>query len=100
MSPDNRVVLAAPHGNRSDLTLYGRWGDWFAWLCVAGAFGFALALAVAPLGCRLEQLERVGSKLETQNTGIGNETLASPFGSARANPGTEVTKSCRRTEEQ
>jgi apolipoprotein N-acyltransferase len=32
---DVRDALDAPYGFRGDLTLYTRWGDWFAWLCVA-----------------------------------------------------------------
>jgi apolipoprotein N-acyltransferase len=32
---DVRGELDAPYGFRSDLTLYTRWGDWFAWLCAA-----------------------------------------------------------------
>lgn len=41
MPPDVRGELAAPYGFRGDLTFYTRWGDWFAWLCVA--IGAALA---------------------------------------------------------
>ena len=29
-----RGELDAPYAFRSDLTLYARWGDWLAWLCV------------------------------------------------------------------
>jgi apolipoprotein N-acyltransferase len=32
---DIRGVLDAPYDFRTDRTLYARWGDWFAWLCVA-----------------------------------------------------------------
>ena len=35
MPPDVRGELDAPYEFRSDLTFYTRWGDWFAWLCVA-----------------------------------------------------------------
>jgi apolipoprotein N-acyltransferase len=35
LETDVRGVLAAPYGFRGDLTPYTRWGDWFAWLCVA-----------------------------------------------------------------
>ncbi len=35
MAPDVRGELDAPYGFRGDLTWYTRWGDWFAWLCVA-----------------------------------------------------------------
>jgi apolipoprotein N-acyltransferase len=32
--PDIRGQLDAPYDFRSDLTLYARFGDWFAWLCL------------------------------------------------------------------
>jgi apolipoprotein N-acyltransferase len=32
-----RGELDAPYAFRSDLTLYARWGDWIAWLCVLAA---------------------------------------------------------------
>ena len=35
MPPDVRGELDAPYAFRSDLTLYTRWGDWFAWLSIA-----------------------------------------------------------------
>ncbi len=40
---DIRGVLEAHYDFRSDRTLYARWGDWFAWLCVAasGLLGIA-----------------------------------------------------------
>jgi apolipoprotein N-acyltransferase len=31
---DIRGQLDAPYGFRTDITLYARWGDWLAWLCV------------------------------------------------------------------
>jgi apolipoprotein N-acyltransferase len=34
LSTDIRGQLEAPYDFRSDLTLYARFGDWFAWLCV------------------------------------------------------------------
>jgi apolipoprotein N-acyltransferase len=34
---DIRGVLEAHYDFRSDRTLYARWGDWFAWLCVAAS---------------------------------------------------------------
>ncbi len=34
---DVRGLFRAPYGFRKDLTLYARWGDWFAWLCAAAA---------------------------------------------------------------
>ena len=39
LATDIRGQLNAPYDFRSDLTLYVRWGDWFAWLCVFGSFG-------------------------------------------------------------
>jgi apolipoprotein N-acyltransferase len=39
----DRGVLDAPYAFRTDATIYTRWGDWIAWLCV----GIALALLVA-----------------------------------------------------
>lgn len=35
MAPDIRGELDAPYGFRDDTTIYTRWGDWLAWLCVA-----------------------------------------------------------------
>ena len=37
LEPDTRGALAAPYDFRGDLTLYTRWGDWFAILCIAAA---------------------------------------------------------------
>ena len=34
LEPDRRGALEAPYDFRSDLTLYSRLGDWWAWLCV------------------------------------------------------------------
>ena len=34
---DIRGVLEAHYDFRSDRTLYARWGDWYAWLCVAAS---------------------------------------------------------------
>ena len=34
LSTDVRGQLSAPYDFRTDLTLYSRFGDWFAWLCV------------------------------------------------------------------
>jgi apolipoprotein N-acyltransferase len=42
---DVRGELDAPYGFRGDLTLYTRWGDWFAWLCVAIALCLLLGAA-------------------------------------------------------
>ena len=47
MAPDVRGELDAPYGFRSDLTLYTRWGDWFAWL--------SLAIGAALRSARLER---------------------------------------------
>lgn len=35
LAPDQRAMLDAPYDFRSDVTAYARFGDWFAWLCVA-----------------------------------------------------------------
>jgi apolipoprotein N-acyltransferase len=40
LAPDIRGVLRAPFSFRSDQTLYSRWGDWLAWLCVIAAVWF------------------------------------------------------------
>jgi apolipoprotein N-acyltransferase len=34
LPPDIRGQLDAPYDFRSDVTIYARFGDWFAWLCV------------------------------------------------------------------
>jgi len=39
-----RAVLDAPFDFRNDLSVYTRWGDWFAWLCVAVS-GMLIVLA-------------------------------------------------------
>jgi len=46
MEPDKRGVLSADYGFRNDLTLYTRWGDWLAWLCVVGTAGMLIGGAV------------------------------------------------------
>jgi len=43
LATDIRGALAAPYGLRSDRTLYARWGDWLAWLCVAATLYFLAA---------------------------------------------------------
>jgi apolipoprotein N-acyltransferase len=43
---DIRSELDAPYDFRSDRTLYVRFGDWFAWLCVIASITF-LGLAIA-----------------------------------------------------
>jgi apolipoprotein N-acyltransferase len=40
MAPDVRGTLRAPFSFRSDRTIYSRWGDWFAWMCVIVALVF------------------------------------------------------------
>jgi apolipoprotein N-acyltransferase len=42
LDADVRGVLRAPFSFRSDRTLYSRWGDWFAWLCVVVALVFVV----------------------------------------------------------
>ena len=39
-----RGQLDSPYAFRSDLTLYARWGDWLAWLCVLGALVLVLTV--------------------------------------------------------
>jgi apolipoprotein N-acyltransferase len=40
-----RGELNAPYAFRADLTLYARWGDWLAWLCVLAALVLVLMAA-------------------------------------------------------
>lgn len=40
LDADKRSALAAPYDFRSDRTLYSRFGDWLAWLCVIASAGF------------------------------------------------------------
>jgi apolipoprotein N-acyltransferase len=46
LPPDVRGVLDAPYDWRFDRTIYVRFGDWFAWLCVLAAL-VLIGLAVA-----------------------------------------------------
>lgn len=48
LAPDVRGSLDAPYDFRSDRTLYARFGDWFAWLCVAASAVLFLAGRVGP----------------------------------------------------
>ncbi len=41
-TPYVRGVLDASYNFRGDRTLYSRWGDWWAWLCVGVTFGLCL----------------------------------------------------------
>lgn len=46
LAPDVRGELEAPYDFRNDLTVYSRFGDWWAWLCVLASIvllGLALA---------------------------------------------------------
>jgi apolipoprotein N-acyltransferase len=44
---DTRGELDAPYSFRSDLTVYARFGDWFAWLClIASMLGVGAAMAM------------------------------------------------------
>jgi apolipoprotein N-acyltransferase len=45
LATDIRGELDAPYDFRSDLTLYARFGDWIAWLCII-ACGALLGLAI------------------------------------------------------
>jgi apolipoprotein N-acyltransferase len=40
MATDVRGVLRAPFSFRSERTLYSRWGDWFAWMCLLASICF------------------------------------------------------------
>ncbi len=42
LDADIRGVLRAPFSFRSDRTVYSRYGDWFAWVCVIASLGFLL----------------------------------------------------------
>ena len=46
LEPEVRGALAAPYGFRDDLTPYTRWGDWFAYLCVAAALTVLIGTAL------------------------------------------------------
>jgi apolipoprotein N-acyltransferase len=46
LAPDIRGELDAPFANRSGLTFYARFGDWFAWLCVLASVA-SIAFAAA-----------------------------------------------------
>ncbi len=48
LKSDIRGVLRAPYSFRSDRTIYSRFGDWFAWLCVIVAIGLLVAAGLAP----------------------------------------------------
>jgi apolipoprotein N-acyltransferase len=44
LETDRRDALRAPYDFRSDVTLYARWGDYVAWLCVIASVGFMVTL--------------------------------------------------------
>lgn len=47
VTPEGRqVVLVAETPLGSGNSLYARYGDWLGWLCLVGAFGFALAISI------------------------------------------------------
>lgn len=46
LATDVRTELDAPYAFRSDLTLYTRFGDWFAWLCVVASILLVLMAAL------------------------------------------------------
>jgi apolipoprotein N-acyltransferase len=57
-----RGQLDAPYGFRNDLTIYARWGDWIAWLCVIVALMLlligtrdAVALRVSTINKTIER---------------------------------------------
>ncbi len=43
LTPDTRTAGDLPYDFRTDMTLYTRFGDWFAWLCVLVSAGFLAA---------------------------------------------------------
>jgi apolipoprotein N-acyltransferase len=45
LAPDRREVLDAGFDFRSDRTVYARFGDWFAWLCVLAGIAFLVMAA-------------------------------------------------------
>jgi apolipoprotein N-acyltransferase len=55
---DVRAELDAPYDFRRDLTLYARWGDWFAWLCVLATFAL-LGYGIKNRGRRAAPAARV-----------------------------------------
>jgi len=52
LDPDIRGALDAPYAFRSDRTVYARWGDWLAWLCVA--FSIAVMIVAALRGAPVQ----------------------------------------------
>jgi apolipoprotein N-acyltransferase len=59
IAPDRRDTLRAPYDFRSDTTLYTRWGDWWAWLCVAVSAGILVAGMI-----RRERSEATDSRVQ------------------------------------
>ena len=47
LAPDIRGQLDAPYDYRTDMTLYARFGDWFAWLCVLASIGIVSFLLIS-----------------------------------------------------
>jgi len=64
MEPDKRGVLSADYDFRNDLTLYTRWGDWLAWLCVVGTVGMLIGGAVSN---RTRQFKAESERLKAGN---------------------------------
>jgi apolipoprotein N-acyltransferase len=50
LAPDLRGELEAPYDFRSDVTLYARFGDWFAWFC--------LVVSIVLFGVAIVKMER------------------------------------------
>jgi apolipoprotein N-acyltransferase len=45
---DTRQAADLPYDFRADSTLYTRFGDWIAWLCVLVSFAFLASLFLKP----------------------------------------------------
>jgi len=56
LAPDIRGQLDAPYDFRTDLTLYARFGDWFAWFCILASI-VLIALALAKTEYRKLKIE-------------------------------------------
>ena len=55
IAPDIRGELDAPYDFRSDLTVYARFGDWWAWLCVF------VSVVLMAAGARRSRQSKLGS---------------------------------------
>jgi apolipoprotein N-acyltransferase len=48
LQTDIRGQLDAPYDFRSDRTLYVRWGDWIAWLCLFASIALMVRAGIIP----------------------------------------------------